>query len=80
MTSDVLSTTPYVFISYASADRERVLPIVAALRETGISCWIDQHGIEGGANWGLRIAEAIEGCAVFILMSSAASLVSRNVR
>ena len=71
---------PYVFISYASADRERVLTIVASLRSTGISCWLDQHGIEGGANWGQRITEAIEGCSVFVLMSSAASLASRNVR
>src|SRR3954465_2620714 len=71
---------PYVFISYASADRERVLPIVASMGEAGIECWIDQHGIEGGANWGMRIAQAIEGCAAFVLMSSAASLISRNVR
>src|SRR5688572_33218132 len=77
---DVSNLAPYVFISYASADRERVLTIVAALRSTGISCWLDQHGIEGGANWGQRITEAIEGCAVFVLMSSTSSLASRNVR
>jgi non-specific serine/threonine protein kinase len=71
---------PYVFVSYASADRERVLAVVDVLRSAGVTCWIDQHGIEGGANWGLRITEAIEGCAVFVLMSSAASLSSRNVR
>jgi predicted ATPase len=71
---------PYVFISYASADRERVLPIVAALRDAGVACWIDQHDIEGGANWGMRITEAIEGCAALVLMSSASSLASRNVR
>lgn len=77
---DLTAGQPYVFISYASADRERVLSIVDALRDAGIACWIDQHGIEGGANWGLRIAEAIEGCAAIVLMSSAASLASRNVR
>ena len=38
---------PYVFISYASADRERVLPMVDALRKAGITCWIDQHDIAG---------------------------------
>jgi hypothetical protein len=71
---------PYVFISYASADRQRVLDIVDALREAGITCWLDQHGIEGGANWGVRITEAIEGCSAFVLMSSTTSLSSRNVR
>jgi predicted ATPase len=71
---------PYVFISYASADRERVLEIVAALRDAGIACWLDQHNIAGGTNWGGSIAEAIEGCAAIVLMSSAASLASRNVR
>lgn len=80
MSGDVAAGRPYVFISYASADRELALPIVDALRDAGVACWIDQHGIEGGANWGLRIAEAIEGCAAFVLMSSAASLASRNVR
>jgi predicted ATPase len=71
---------PYIFISYASADRERVLEIVGVLREAGISCWLDQHGIEGGANWARRIAEAIEGCTAMVLASSATSLASRNVR
>ena len=75
-----MSTQPYAFISYASADRERVLPIVASLREAGIICWLDQHDIVGGANWGGSIADAIEGCSAFVLMSSAASLASRNVR
>ncbi|HUG16847.1 MAG TPA: TIR domain-containing protein [Thermomicrobiales bacterium] len=71
---------PYVFISYASADREQVLPLAEALRDAGITCWLDQHDIAGGANWGGSIAGAIEHCAALVLMSSAASLASRNVR
>ncbi len=80
MSRSGLADTGQAFISYSSIDRERVLPIVAAMREAGIVCWIDQHGIEGGANWGLRIAEAVEHCTAFVLMSSEASLASRNVR
>jgi predicted ATPase len=79
MDVQISSRQPYVFVSYASADRERVLEIVAALREAGISCWIDDYDIEGGANWAGRIAEAIEGCSALLLLSSAASLTSRNV-
>jgi hypothetical protein len=72
--------TPYVFVSYASADRERVLPIVEALRRAGIAVWLDQQGIAGGANYGAEIADAIKGAAALVLMCSAASLASRNVK
>ena len=44
-------TDAYLFVSYASADRERVLPVVAALERAGISVWIDREGIHGGANY-----------------------------
>lgn len=71
---------PYVFISHASGDRARVLEVVTALRDAGIPCWLDEHDITGGANWGGSIADAITGCAVLVLLSSAASLASRNVR
>src|SRR3954447_12879830 len=73
-------TAPYVFVSYASADRERVEPIVAALEGAGVPVWLDREGIAGGANYALAIAEAIQGCAALVLMVSAASLASRNVR
>src|SRR5687768_3084470 len=71
---------PYVFVSYASADRARVLGIVDALQSAGIPTWLDQRAIEAGANWGEEITDAIAGCAAVVLMSSAASLASRNVR
>ncbi len=71
---------PYVFVSYASADRERVLPVVERLEAAGVSVWIDREGIHGGANYALEIAEAIEGAAALLLMCSSASLASRNVK
>src|SRR6478735_1931779 len=71
---------PYVFVSYASADRERVLPVVAALRAAGVGAWLDQQGIAGGENYAAEIAEAIKGAAALLLLASPASLVSRNVR
>nr|MBA3337654.1 TIR domain-containing protein [Chloroflexia bacterium] len=74
------STTPYVFISYATTDRARVLEIVDALHSAGITCWVDQHDVAGGVNWGGSIADAIERCAALVLMSTASSLASRNVR
>ncbi len=70
----------YVFVSYASADRERVLPVIERLESAGVTVWIDREGIHGGANYALEIAEAIEGAAVLLLMCSEASLASRNVK
>jgi TIR domain/AAA ATPase domain len=69
---------PYVFISYASADRERVLPLVDRLEAAGVRVWIDRDGIHGGANY--EIADAIEHAAVLALMCSLTSLASRNVK
>ena len=71
---------PYVFISYASADRERVLPLVDRLEAAGVKTWIDRDGIHGGANYAQEIAEAIKDAALLVLMASPASLASRNVK
>ncbi|HEU5424558.1 MAG TPA: AAA family ATPase, partial [Nitrolancea sp.] len=71
---------PYLFVSYASADRERVLPIVARLEAAGVKTWVDRDGIHGGANYALEIAEAIEHAAALLLFCSPASLASRNVK
>ncbi len=73
-------TAPYIFVSYASADRDRVLPVVDALERAGIAVWIDRDGIHGGANYGREIAEAIKGAAALVLMASGMSLASRNVK
>jgi hypothetical protein len=72
--------TPDVFISYASRDRERVLPIVERLEAAGVKVWIDREGISGGASYALEIAEAIEQAKAIVLMCSEASLSSRNVK
>ena len=71
---------PYVFISYASADRERVLPLVERLEAAGVKTWIDREGIHGGANYAKVISDAIKEANVFVLMTSGAALASRNVR
>jgi len=71
---------PYVFVSYASADRARVMPLVGALERAGVTVWLDQQGIAGGENYGTVIADAVKGSAAFVLMASAASLTSRNCK
>ncbi len=71
---------PYIFISYASADRDRVMPVVEALRRVGVSVWLDQQSIAGGENYAREIVEGIRGCAALVLLCSSASLASRNVK
>ena len=41
---------PGVFVSYASGDRERVLPVTAALEGAGVRVWLDRTGIPGGVS------------------------------
>lgn len=68
------------FVSYASRDMDRVAPIVARLESAGVSVWRDQERILGGGNYGPEIVDGIERCNVLLLMCSAASMRSQNVK
>jgi len=68
-----------VFISYGSADRERIQDLVTRLRQAGVTVWIDEAGIEGAAMWSQEIVGAINHCKVLILAISANSAQSKNV-
>ena len=70
----------YAFVSYASADRERVLPIVDALAEAGINVWMDRYDIKPGSNWAAEIVQGIRGCSALLVACSPAAFASRNVR
>src|SRR6266436_1866886 len=74
------ATRPYIFISYASGDRERVLAVVRALEAAGLRAWLDQAAILGGTVYGPEIVDGIEGCSAFVILCSAESLASPNVR
>ncbi|HEU5424566.1 MAG TPA: TIR domain-containing protein, partial [Nitrolancea sp.] len=71
---------PYLFVSYASSDRDRVLPIIDRLEAAGVPLWVDREGIGGGASYAQEIAEAIAHAAAVLLLCSPASLASRNVK
>ena len=72
--------TSHLFLSYATADRERALTIADALEAAGIPVWIDRRGIPGGTDWAGQIALALRACRAVAVLCSAASVVSRNVR
>jgi len=70
----------FAFLSYTSADRARVRAIVDRLQAAGINVWMDERNISGATIYGTEIVDGIRNCAVFIVVCSAASLRSRNVR
>src|SRR4051812_15764710 len=74
------STSPYLFLSYASVDRERALAITNALEGHGVLVWIDRKSIAGGASWSAEVVEGIKGCAALVVLISPASVGSRNVQ
>ena len=54
-----------IFISYASADRERVRPIVADIQNQGITCWFDEQQLKPfDAELSKRISQGIERTAL----------------
>ena len=68
---------PYIFVSYAHKDSQRVLPIVRALQEQGFRVWYDA-GIEAGTEWPEYIAEHLVNSQTFLAFISKASLDSHN--
>lgn len=70
---------PYVFVSYAHANSDRVLPAVKALRNSGINIWYDD-GIVAGSEWPEFIAEKVVSCQKFILFVSNDYIISQNCK
>ncbi|MBR2987803.1 MAG: toll/interleukin-1 receptor domain-containing protein [Clostridia bacterium] len=65
-------TLPYVFVSYARADTDKVLPYLRLLQKKGCRIWYDK-GIRGGDNWMSTLALKIKNCSQYLLFSSQAS-------
>lgn len=60
---------PYIFVSYARADTDKVLPYLKILQKKGCRIWYDK-GIRGGDNWMSILAMKIKGCSQYLLFSS----------
>ena len=56
---------PFVFVSYAHKDADRVLPILRELGERGFRLWFDEN-IETGGKWTMEIMRHVKNCAVFL--------------
>jgi hypothetical protein len=69
-----------VFISYSQSDRDCAFEMVAHLESRGIECWVAPRDIAPSADWAAEIMDAISAARVMILVFSASSNDSPQVR
>ena len=72
--------TRKVFISYSQPDRVCAFEIVARLEGEAIGCWIAPRDIAPSADWAAEIMDAISSAHTMILVFSASSNQSPQVR
>ena len=73
------TTTPDVFISYASQDTAVANVILEALELQGISCWIAPRDVTPGTHYASEIVHAIDTVRAIVLVLSANSSSSPHV-
>lgn len=66
-----------IFVSYKSEDRERVRPIVTALKAAQFSVWWDEQ-IAGGSAWRLEIQQALDAARCVIVVWSRRSVAAEG--
>ena len=69
-----------IFVSYSQADRDCAFELVARLEAQGIGCWIAPRDISPSADWAAEIIDAIAAAEVMVLVFSASSNQSPQVR
>ncbi len=69
-----------VFISYSTVDKPAADAVCAKVEARGIRCWIAPRDIMPGVDWSDAIIDALSGCRVFLLLLSAASNNSEQVK
>jgi hypothetical protein len=69
---------PYIFVSYAHADSEKVFEEIKRFNEAGFHVWYDE-GIAPGSEWADSIADALANCSVYVVMITPTSATRGNV-
>jgi len=69
-----------VFISYSQPDHAPAFGIVSHLESSGIDCWIAPRDVTPSADWAEEIVEAIAAARVMVLVFSASTNDSPQVR
>ena len=69
---------PYIFVSYAHSDSEKVFAEIRRFNEAGFHVWYGE-GIAPGSEWADSIADALANCAVYVVMITPTSASRPNV-
>jgi hypothetical protein len=69
-----------VFVSYSQPDRDSAFELVAWVESHGIDCWIAPRDISPAADWAAEIIDAIAVARVMVLVFSASTNNSPQVR
>jgi hypothetical protein len=69
-----------VFVSYSQSDRQCAFELVAHAEAEGIGCWIAPRDIAPSADWAAEIIDAIAAARIMVLVFSASSNQSPQVR
>jgi len=70
----------HVFVSYAAEDRALANDWCRAVEAAGLPCWIAPRNIQPGADWAEQIIDGIDGAWALLLLLTAASNQSPQVR
>jgi len=74
-----LDEQPYIFISYAHADKAIAMPLFKQLKKDGYVFWFD-NGIDPGTEWADFIAKKVKKCGFFIALMSRNYINSSNCK
>ena len=70
---------PYLFVSYAHKDKDRVYPIIEGLQRRGLRVWYDEE-LGGGDDWIKKVATRLENCTQVVCFLSQSFIDSRNCK
>lgn len=77
--SDSGGSEAAVFISYASLDAPIAQGLCAALEQGGVACWLAPRDVRPGDFYADSIVQAINGCALLVLVLSQSAIDSPHV-
>jgi hypothetical protein len=69
-----------IFVSYSQPDRERAFALVQKLEAHGLSVWIAPRDVAPSTDWASEIIDAISSARIMLLIFSASSNESDQVR
>jgi hypothetical protein len=72
--------TREVFVSYSKPDQERAYELVERIEARGFKVWVAPRDVAPSADWAAEIIEAISAARVMVLVFSASSNESPQVR